>query len=217
MHDIQDMPLNDKENTLNEEDDHDILPVELSSPLLEDLRRTPPPVQRPVDADDYFINTESTPRRSNIPRVVVEPPPAPPSSDAPSDNNSNSSNSRRRRRSDDDDDEDSRTNDETASNGSDLNNGGNNAYLDIWAAAISIQHRNLRNTNMGTFNSAHVYGINSGIITSKLARKIPQLPIAQNSPRLMYYKEEPSKGKGFIKELCFSSDGKLTFFTHETL
>lgn len=197
MHDIQDMPLNDKDSSLNEDDDRDILPVELPNPLLEDLRRTPPPSQRPVDADDYSINTEPQSRRSNIPRVVVEPPP--PSGDAASNNNSNNSSSRRRRRSEDD--EDSR--DDTVGNG----NAGNNAYLDIWAAAISIQHRNLRNTSMGTFNSAQVYGINSGIITSKLARKIPQLPIAQNTPRLMYYKEEPSKGKGFIKELCFSSDG----------
>lgn len=200
VHDIQDMPLNDKESSLNEDDDRDILPVDLPNPLLEDLRRTPPPVQRPVDADDYSINMEPQSRRSNIPRVVVEPPPAPPSSDTSSNNNSNNSTSRRRRRSTDD--EDSR--EDTVGNG----NIGNNAYLDIWAAAISIQHRNLRNNSMGTFNSAHVYGINSGIITSKLARKIPQLPIAQNTPRLMYYKEEPSKGKGFIKEVCFSSDGK---------
>lgn len=87
------------------------------------------------------------------------------------------------------------------------NNVNGSTYLDIWAAAISIQNRNLRNTNMGTFNSAHVYGINSGIITSKLA-KTPQ-PIPQNAPRLLYYVEEPSKGKGFIKELCFSADGRV--------
>lgn len=213
MHDIQDMPLSDKENTLNEEDDRDFLPVQLPNPLLEDLRRTPPPIQRAVDADDYSINTEQQSRRSNIPLVVVEPPPAPPSSNVPSDTNSNNGTLRRRRRSNDDDDDEDEDSQRNEENGADLNNVGNNAYLDIWAAAISIQHRNLRNTNMGTFNSAHVYGINSGIITSKLARKIPQLPIAQNTPRLMYFKEEPSKGKGFIKELCFSSDGKITAST----
>lgn len=87
------------------------------------------------------------------------------------------------------------------------NNVNGSTYLDIWAAAISIQNRNLRNTNMGTFNSAHVYGINSGIITSKLAKT--QQTIPQNAPRLLYYVEEPSKGKGFIKELCFSSDGRI--------
>lgn len=87
------------------------------------------------------------------------------------------------------------------------NNVNNSTYLDIWAAAISIQNRNLRNTNMGTFNSAHVYGINSGIITSKTAKSLQ--PIPQNAPRLLYYIEEPSKGKGFIKELCFSADGRV--------
>lgn len=30
-----------------------------------------------------------------------------------------------------------------------------------------------------------------------------------NSPRLTHYIEEPNVGKGFIKELCFSSDGRL--------
>lgn len=93
------------------------------------------------------------------------------------------------------------------------NNVNSSTYLDIWAAAISIQNRNLRNTNMGTFNSAHVYGINSGIITSKLA-KTPQ-PIPQNAPRLLYYIEEPSKGKGYIKELCFSADGRVICSPHD--
>lgn len=205
MHDIQDMPLNEKEN----EDDRRDICVDLPNPLLEDLRRTPPP-QRLSSADDF--SNEPQPRRSNIPRVVVEPPPAPSNDANQSNSNSNNSSSRRRRRSDDDDghnnddDEDTTTAAATERD----NTIGSNAYIDIWAAAISIQHRNLRNT--GTFNSAHVDGINSGIITSKLARKIPQLPIAQNTARLMYYIEEPSKGKGFIKELCFSSDGKFLSF-----
>lgn len=89
----------------------------------------------------------------------------------------------------------------------------NSTYLDIWAAAISIQNRSLRNTNMGTFNSAHVYGINSGIVTSKLAKTLQ--PIPQNSPRLLYFVEEPSKGKGFIKELCFSADGRIICSPHD--
>lgn len=60
---------------------------------------------------------------------------------------------------------------------------------------------------MGTFNSAHVYGINSGIVTSRMAKTMQ--PIPQNAPRLLYYVEEPGKGKGFIKELCFSADGRI--------
>lgn len=207
VHDIQDMPLTEKVRRVSsdEDDTNDVIPlVDLPNPLLEDLRRTPPPIPRrnprSVDGDDLFIGTE--PRRSNIPRVVVEPPP-PSNTENPTTNNTNNTTRRRRRSEDDENDDELREIED---------NGGNNAYLDIWAAAISIQHRNLRNSNMGTFNSAHVYGINSGIITSKLARQTPQLPIAQNTPRLMYFKEEPSKGKGFIKELCFSSDGK--FFSY---
>ncbi|XP_014769417.1 DDB1- and CUL4-associated factor 10 homolog [Octopus bimaculoides] len=33
--------------------------------------------------------------------------------------------------------------------------------------------------------------------------------IHKNQPRLLYYSEEPNVGRGFIKELCFSSDGRL--------
>lgn len=33
--------------------------------------------------------------------------------------------------------------------------------------------------------------------------------IHQNLPRLSHYIEEPNVGRGFIKELCFSSDGRL--------
>ncbi|XP_013396001.1 DDB1- and CUL4-associated factor 10 homolog isoform X2 [Lingula anatina] len=33
--------------------------------------------------------------------------------------------------------------------------------------------------------------------------------IHQNIPRLTHFKEEPAVGRGFIKELCFSSDGRI--------
>lgn len=33
--------------------------------------------------------------------------------------------------------------------------------------------------------------------------------IHKNRPRLLYYSEEPNVGRGFIKELCFSPDGRL--------
>ncbi|XP_034232091.1 DDB1- and CUL4-associated factor 10 homolog isoform X2 [Thrips palmi] len=40
--------------------------------------------------------------------------------------------------------------------------------------------------------------------------KIPRNhKIHQNMPRLSHYIEEPNVGKGFIKELCFSSDGRV--------
>lgn len=34
-------------------------------------------------------------------------------------------------------------------------------------------------------------------------------PAARTTDRLMYYTEEPNVARGFIKELCFSSDGRL--------
>ncbi|KAL4703648.1 hypothetical protein ACJJTC_001215 [Scirpophaga incertulas] len=37
----------------------------------------------------------------------------------------------------------------------------------------------------------------------------PQLYIRQNRDRLLYYIEETNEGKGFIKELCYSADGRL--------
>ena len=37
----------------------------------------------------------------------------------------------------------------------------------------------------------------------------PNHKIAQNIPRLTHYINEPNVGRGFIKELCFSSDGRL--------
>lgn len=33
--------------------------------------------------------------------------------------------------------------------------------------------------------------------------------IVQNLPRLTHYMEEPNAGKGFIKEMCFSADGRI--------
>jgi WD repeat-containing protein 32 len=33
--------------------------------------------------------------------------------------------------------------------------------------------------------------------------------IHENVPRLLYHTEEPNVGRGFIKELCFSNDGRL--------
>ncbi|KAJ2953423.1 hypothetical protein O0L34_g1011 [Tuta absoluta] len=37
----------------------------------------------------------------------------------------------------------------------------------------------------------------------------PRPQIRQNRDRLLYYVEETNEGKGFIKELCFSADGRL--------
>lgn len=46
--------------------------------------------------------------------------------------------------------------------------------------------------------------------TSSSRIKVPKNhKIHQNIPRLSHFIEEPNVGRGFIKELCFSSDGRL--------
>ena len=37
----------------------------------------------------------------------------------------------------------------------------------------------------------------------------PLLKIQENAPRLTHYIKEPNVGRGYIKELCFSSDGRM--------
>lgn len=108
-------------------------------------------------------------------------------------------------------------------------------HPDIWAAEVSLRDRVLssrRRNSTGTFSSTHVYGISSGVLlTNTTFQPPPQIeynnglpltseldapvveedtkPINQNVQRMLYYIEEPNKGKGFIKELCFSADGRI--------
>ncbi len=108
-------------------------------------------------------------------------------------------------------------------------------HPDIWAAemtfrerAIGIRRRNT--TGVGTTNVYGIYGIRSGVLpvrlldhndtTSDETSVDTQKPfhemmiMSQNEKRMLYYIEEPNKGKGFIKELCFSSDGRIICSPH---
>jgi DDB1- and CUL4-associated factor 10 len=88
--------------------------------------------------------------------------------------------------------------------------------LDIWAADVTIRNRNLRHTTARTFNSQQVYGIHSGISRRQAQNQnTQQQKVAQNANRMIYYITEPHKGKGFIKELCFSSDGRVICSPYE--
>lgn len=82
---------------------------------------------------------------------------------------------------------------------------------DIWAAEVSLRNRNLRVENTRSLNMANVYGITSGLIPLSPAEHHQkfQQTITVNVNRMLYYIEEPNKGKGFIKEPCFSSDGRI--------
>lgn len=106
---------------------------------------------------------------------------------------------------------------------------------DIWAAELTVRDRMLGNRRInsnGAFGNAHIYGISSGVVglsneaddetistepqpiraasyskPSNSSSDKPKIP--QNMRRMLKYIEEPNKGKGFIKELCFSSDGRI--------
>lgn len=91
-----------------------------------------------------------------------------------------------------------------------------NPSSDIWAAEVSLRNRNLRVENTRSLNMANVYGITSGLIPlspSEHQQKFQQT-ITVNVNRMLYYIEEPNKGKGFIKEPCFSSDGRIICSPH---
>ncbi|XP_055544848.1 DDB1- and CUL4-associated factor 10 homolog [Wyeomyia smithii] len=87
---------------------------------------------------------------------------------------------------------------------------------DIWAAEVSLRNRNLRVENTRSLNMANVYGITSGLIplTPVEHQHKFQQTITENVNRMLYYIEEPNKGKGFIKEPCFSSDGRVICSPH---
>lgn len=74
--------------------------------------------------------------------------------------------------------------------------------LDLWTGNIPFFQRSRRTL------TERPYRINTGIITP-LPRNVRRPDIKQNKRRLLHYIGEPNKGKGFIKELCFSSDGRL--------
>lgn len=103
-------------------------------------------------------------------------------------------------------------------------------HPDIWAAEITVRDRMQgirRNSTGDTFGNTHVYGISSGVLSSNAALPVrlsaelpttnaayrcmyvPKKTIPQNVRRMLYSIEQPNKGKGLIKEECFSSDGRL--------
>ncbi|KAJ6637117.1 Pre-mRNA-processing factor 39 [Pseudolycoriella hygida] len=108
-------------------------------------------------------------------------------------------------------------------------------HPDIWAAEMTFRERSLglrrRNTSgVGTTNVYGIYGIRSGVLPVRLldhnettsdessvdSRKPfhEMMIMSQNEKRMLYYIEEPNRAKGFIKELCFSSDGRIICSPH---
>lgn len=86
----------------------------------------------------------------------------------------------------------------------------------------------VRRSDSNTYNNTHVYGISSGVLSMQNQNPaepvrlpqvtsnggyrymyLPKKPIPQNVRRMLYSIEQPNKGKGLIKEECFSSCGRL--------
>lgn len=74
--------------------------------------------------------------------------------------------------------------------------------LDLWTGNIPYFQRSRRTL------TERPHRINTGIISLN-PRSLRRQNIKQNRRRMIYYCAEPNKGKGFIKELCFSSDGRI--------
>lgn len=87
---------------------------------------------------------------------------------------------------------------------------------DIWVAEVTLRNR-VNGQNAPASDASHVYGINSGLISNPIVLSNDQESqinntiknVYHNPNRMLYYIQEPNKGKGFIKELCFSSDGRI--------
>jgi DDB1- and CUL4-associated factor 10 len=79
---------------------------------------------------------------------------------------------------------------------------GDTEILDLWAGNVPWNRSRRQLLDRPS-------RINSGILTmNHLKNNQKPVAIQQNRERLIFYTEELNVGKGFIKELCFSSDGR---------
>ncbi|CAH0594353.1 unnamed protein product [Chrysodeixis includens] len=83
---------------------------------------------------------------------------------------------------------------------------------DVWEAAITIkQHRLLQEMYNRGADVPSTSGYTPHQESPYTSDEEPAAKhfIRQNKNRLLYYIEETNEGKGFIKELCYSSDGRI--------
>lgn len=77
-------------------------------------------------------------------------------------------------------------------------------------AASSLDSQNAFYIRTGSGNHRAILLLRPGQNYPRYYRTVdPNHKIARNIPRLTHYIEEPNVGRGFIKELCFNSDGRL--------
>lgn len=90
---------------------------------------------------------------------------------------------------------------------------------DVWEAHVAVREARLRRERhrVARSNNNAVVIIGDRIRVQNRNRQGQQTMYAiprnrmihQNTPRLTHYIEEPNVGSGYIKELCFSADGRL--------
>ncbi|XP_050077271.1 DDB1- and CUL4-associated factor 10 homolog [Anopheles maculipalpis] len=95
------------------------------------------------------------------------------------------------------------------------------ASTDIWATEITYRERkNMPNPQVRN-NRGQIYGIVSGVSSSSsigytgAGRKRITETVATNTPRMLYYIQESSMRQAYIKESCFSPDGRIICSPHE--
>ncbi|XP_056641405.1 DDB1- and CUL4-associated factor 10 homolog [Diorhabda sublineata] len=108
--------------------------------------------------------------------------------------------------------------------GSEQDNETNNRPTDLWMGYISLEEysnhnrdfsqvtqnifENFQVPTMGILNTGLI-GVNSSFNTYFRQHPEHSNKIVRNLPRMTHYIKEKNVGKGFIKELCFSSDGRV--------
>lgn len=102
---------------------------------------------------------------------------------------------------------------------------GNMRPTDIWMGfmtnELAQRSRNQPIQTMDGYDRPFMGVISSGIVGrnqyTKFFRKRPEdrYKIVKNLPRLTHYKQELPVGKGYIKELCYSTDGRIICSPHD--
>uniref|UniRef100_A0A182PQ41 Uncharacterized protein n=1 Tax=Anopheles epiroticus TaxID=199890 RepID=A0A182PQ41_9DIPT len=90
-----------------------------------------------------------------------------------------------------------------------------NASTDIWATEVTYRERKNMPSPQVRNNRGQIYGIVSGVSSSAstgytgAGRKRVSEAICKNVPRMLYYIQESNTNHGYIKEPCFSPDGRI--------
>ncbi|XP_061518100.1 DDB1- and CUL4-associated factor 10 homolog [Anopheles gambiae] len=96
-----------------------------------------------------------------------------------------------------------------------------NASTDVWATEVTFRERKNMPSPQVRNNRGQIYGIVSGVSSSAstgytgAGRKRANEKICKNVPRMLYYIQETITDQGFIRESCFSPDGRIICSPHD--